>query len=103
MSDATILEPAVAANAMPAASASSFIRPAGLPAVIDSNSTSRLAPARTRKLTSGGDMAILFVEQYYDFARARADHYVVLSRGEVVARGDGATMEADNVRSHLAG
>jgi len=55
-----------------------------------------------RKLTSGGDMAILLVEQYYDFARALADHYVVLSRGEVVARGDGATMEADNVRSHLA-
>jgi urea transport system ATP-binding protein len=55
-----------------------------------------------RKLTSGGDMAILLVEQYYDFARALADSYVVLSRGEVVARGDGATMEADNVRAHLA-
>ncbi len=55
-----------------------------------------------RKLTQGGEMAILLVEQYYDFARALADHYVVMSRGEVVARGRGATMEADNVRSLLA-
>ncbi len=55
-----------------------------------------------RKLTSGGEMAILLVEQYYDFARALADSYVVLSRGEVVARGEGATMEVDNVRAHLA-
>jgi len=55
-----------------------------------------------RKLTSGGEMAILLVEQYYDFAKSLADRYVVLSRGEVVARGDGATMDADNVRSFLA-
>ena len=43
-----------------------------------------------RKLTSGGEMAILLVEQYYDFAKSLADHYVVMSRGEVVAQGDGA-------------
>ena len=55
-----------------------------------------------RKLTSGGEMAILLVEQYYDFAKSLADRYVVLSRGEVVAHGDGATMDADNVRSFLA-
>jgi len=55
-----------------------------------------------RKLTSGGEMAILLVEQYYDFAKSLADRYVVLSRGEVVASGDGATMDADNVRAHLA-
>ena len=47
-------------------------------------------------------MAILLVEQYYDFAKSLADRYVVLSRGEVVARGDGAMMDADNVRAHLA-
>ena len=47
-------------------------------------------------------IAILLVEQYYDFARSLADHYVVLSRGEVVAKGVGATMEQDNVRAHLA-
>ena len=55
-----------------------------------------------RKLTLGGEMAILLVEQYYDFAKSLADHYVVMSRGEVVARGPGATMDADNVRALLA-
>ena len=55
-----------------------------------------------RKLTSGGEMAILLVEQYYDFAKSLADHYVVMSRGEVVAQGDGADMDANNVRALLA-
>ena len=55
-----------------------------------------------RRLAAEGEMAILLVEQYYDFARALSDHYVVMSRGEVVAQGKGATMEADNVRALLA-
>ena len=55
-----------------------------------------------RKLIASGGIAILLVEQYYDFAKSLADHYVVLSRGEVVARGIGATMDQDNVRTHLA-
>ncbi|HXX86247.1 MAG TPA: ATP-binding cassette domain-containing protein, partial [Casimicrobiaceae bacterium] len=55
-----------------------------------------------RKLIGAGNMAILLVEQYYDFAKSLADHYVVLSRGEVVASGAGATMDKDNVRAHLA-
>jgi urea transport system ATP-binding protein len=55
-----------------------------------------------RKLVSGGEMAILLVEQYYDFAKSLADHYVVLSRGEVVSRGEGSAMDSDNVRAHLA-
>jgi urea transport system ATP-binding protein len=55
-----------------------------------------------RKLTSGGEMAILLVEQYYDFAKSLADHYVVMSRGEVVAQGDGADMDANDVRALLA-
>ena len=54
-----------------------------------------------RKLTSGGDMAILLVEQYYDFAKGLADHYVVLSRGEVIKSGHGADMDADGVRRYL--
>jgi urea transport system ATP-binding protein len=53
-------------------------------------------------LAKGGEMAILLVEQYYDFALALADHYVVMSRGEVVKAGAGADMERDNVRSMLA-
>jgi urea transport system ATP-binding protein len=53
-------------------------------------------------LAKGGEMAILLVEQYYDFAQELADHYVVMSRGEVVKAGRGADMERDNVRSMLA-
>jgi len=55
-----------------------------------------------RKLTSSGEMAILLVEQYYDFAKSLADHYVVMARGEVVAQGQGADMDANNVRALLA-
>ena len=56
----------------------------------------------TENLVAAGDIAILLVEQYYDFAKSLADHYVVLSRGEVVARGLGADMDRDNVHAHLA-
>ncbi|HKO88015.1 MAG TPA: urea ABC transporter ATP-binding subunit UrtE [Burkholderiales bacterium] len=51
-----------------------------------------------RTLLERGDMAILLVEQYYDFARALADHYVVMSRGQVIQRGLGENMETENVR-----
>ncbi len=55
-----------------------------------------------RSLAETGEMAILLVEQYYDFARALADHYLVMERGEIVMRGDGAAMDADGVRAALA-
>ena len=55
-----------------------------------------------RMLAERGTMAILLVEQYYDFARELADAYVVMERGEVVARGRGKDMEADAVRERLA-
>jgi urea transport system ATP-binding protein len=54
-----------------------------------------------RTLAAQGDMAILLVEQYYDFARSLADRYVVLSRGEVIKAGKGADMDADGVRACL--
>ena len=54
-----------------------------------------------RRLAGEGQMAILLVEQYYDFARSLADRYVVLSRGEVVKAGMGANMDADGVRACL--
>lgn len=44
-----------------------------------------------------GQMSILLVEQFYDFAAAVADQYVVLVRGQVVARGLGQNMETDKV------
>ena len=55
-----------------------------------------------RLLASSGEMAILLVEQYYDFARSLADQYLVMERGEIVARGRGEDMERDNVRAMLA-
>jgi urea transport system ATP-binding protein len=55
-----------------------------------------------RTLVDGGEMAILLVEQYYDFAKALANHYVVMSRGEVVKTGRGQDMDADGVRNYLA-
>ena len=53
-------------------------------------------------LAESGEMAILLVEQYYDFARELADHYVVMSRGEDIKAGLGADMEKDNVKALLA-
>jgi urea transport system ATP-binding protein len=51
-----------------------------------------------RMLADRGDMAILLVEQYYDFAQELADAYLVMERGEVIARGLGKDMEAQGVR-----
>ena len=47
-------------------------------------------------------MAIVLVEQYYDFAAELADQYLVMERGEVVARGEGKDMEAQGVRQLVA-
>ena len=55
-----------------------------------------------RMLADRGDMAILLVEQYYDFARDLADDYLVMQRGEFIARGLGRDMEADGVRQLVA-
>ncbi len=55
-----------------------------------------------RSLAQSGEMAILLVEQYYDFARSLADGYVVMSRGEVVKSGRGGDMDKDNVKALLA-
>ncbi|NBJ13773.1 urea ABC transporter ATP-binding subunit UrtE [Microvirga arsenatis] len=48
------------------------------------------------------DMAILLVEQYFDFARDLADRFVVMERGEIVQHGDRAALEGNDVRQRLA-
>jgi len=53
-------------------------------------------------LTKGGEMAVLLVEQYYDFAKSLADHYLVMSRGEIIKQGLGKNMDSENVRACLA-
>jgi len=52
-------------------------------------------------LAREGTMAILLVEQYYDFARTLADRYLVMQRGEIVRQGAGAEMERDGVKELL--
>src|SRR5574343_678347 len=51
---------------------------------------------------NGQPMAIVLVEQYYDYAEALADRYVVMDRGEVVASGPGSEMAAKGVRQLVA-
>ncbi|MBL8696981.1 MAG: urea ABC transporter ATP-binding subunit UrtE [Alphaproteobacteria bacterium] len=54
-----------------------------------------------RMLGQRGDMAILLVEQYYEFARALADDIAVMDRGEIVLRGKKDELAEDAVRRHL--
>lgn len=51
-----------------------------------------------RMLADRGNMAIVLVEQFYDFAAELADQYLVMERGEVIQRGRGKDMEAEGVR-----
>ncbi|SOE51882.1 Urea ABC transporter, ATPase protein UrtE [plant metagenome] len=53
-------------------------------------------------LRARGDIGILLCEQYFDFARELADQFVVLSRGEVVARGGRDEIGGEDVRRHLS-
>ncbi|WP_341909986.1 urea ABC transporter ATP-binding subunit UrtE [Ferrovibrio terrae] len=54
-----------------------------------------------RELANRGTMAIVLVEQYFDFARALADNFILLQRGEVVVEGDASRLDADDVRRYL--
>jgi len=55
-----------------------------------------------RRLASERGLAILLVEQYYDFAKKLADTYAVMSRGEIVASGPAGEMDAKDVRALIA-
>ncbi|WP_028221229.1 urea ABC transporter ATP-binding subunit UrtE [Paraburkholderia oxyphila] len=55
-----------------------------------------------RQLVEEMSLTVLLVEQYYDFAKAIADGYWVMRRGEIVAGGPGADMDADGVREMIA-
>jgi urea transport system ATP-binding protein len=52
-------------------------------------------------LRQRGDMAILLVEQYLEFAQELADDFAVMDRGEVVLSGTRETFDADAVRRHM--
>jgi urea transport system ATP-binding protein len=55
-----------------------------------------------RMLADRGTMAIVLCEQYYDFAEELADHYLVMERGEVIARGPGREMQEKGIRQMVA-
>ena len=51
---------------------------------------------------NGQRMAIVLVEQYYDFAAELADQYIVMERGAIKQRGRGKDMEAEGVRELMS-
>ncbi|HWB51392.1 MAG TPA: urea ABC transporter ATP-binding subunit UrtE [Stellaceae bacterium] len=53
------------------------------------------------QLAARGDMAVLLVEQYFEFARDLASAYAVMQRGEVVLSGRGDAMDEAEVRTYL--
>ncbi|ENG2549389.1 TPA: urea ABC transporter ATP-binding subunit UrtE [Citrobacter farmeri] len=54
------------------------------------------------QLARRGDMAILLVEQFYDFAAELADNYLLMSRGSIIQRGRGENMLSEGVRGLVA-
>jgi urea transport system ATP-binding protein len=52
-------------------------------------------------LRDRGTMAIVLVEQYFDFAKRLADNFIVLDRGRTVLAGDRKFLQTTDVRSHL--
>ena len=47
-------------------------------------------------------MAVILVEQYYDFAEELADQYLVMERGQIIARGRGSEMQANGIRALIS-
>lgn len=50
----------------------------------------------------GHPVAVLLCEQYYDFAEELADEYLVMERGEVIARGPGSEMKEKGIQRLVA-
>ena len=55
-----------------------------------------------RMLADRKTMAIVLVEQFYDFAAELADQYLVMERGEVIQRGRGKDMDDEGVRALMS-
>jgi len=53
-------------------------------------------------LRGRGDMAILLVEQYFDFAKELADRWYVMERGEVSLSGTRETMDEAEIRRRMS-
>ena len=57
--------------------------------------------AAISQLAARGDIAILLVEQFFDFARELADRFVVMDRGEVVMQGRPGDLDETELRRRL--
>jgi urea transport system ATP-binding protein len=55
-----------------------------------------------RHLADHKQMAVVLVEQFYDFAAELADRYLLMERGEVIAQGVGKDMARDGVRQRMS-
>ncbi len=53
-------------------------------------------------LRNRGDIAILLVEQYFEFAKELADSFAVMDRGQFVLTGDREAMQQTDVRQRLS-
>ena len=53
-------------------------------------------------LRNRGDIAILLVEQYFEFAKELADSFAVMERGQIVLSGDREAMQQTDVRQRLS-
>jgi urea transport system ATP-binding protein len=51
---------------------------------------------------NGQRVSILLVEQYYDFAEELADDFLVMQRGQFIARGEGSEMQEQGIRQLVA-
>ena len=52
-------------------------------------------------LRDRGGMAIVLVEQYFEFAKRLADRFILLDRGRTVMAGPGSDLVSADVRAHL--
>lgn len=52
-------------------------------------------------LAARGDMAVILVEQYFEFAQHLADEIAVMDRGEIVLAGAKTELSETDVRAHL--
>ncbi len=62
----------------------------------------RVISQLARSGLNGQPMAVLLVEQFYDFAAELADQYLVMERGAIVAQGRGCDMQAHGIRQRVA-
>jgi urea transport system ATP-binding protein len=52
-------------------------------------------------LRNRGGIAIVLVEQYFEFARRLADNFIILNRGRLVQAGDRNALQSSDVKTHL--